>query len=544
MLENLSRKKRMGVVGLGAISFLMVLPVFQNCAKAKYETTGSTQNGLALASRKAVIDPSFSNAPVDVKILIVVDDSFTMSNSQSYLSASLDTLFTNLQGRDAKLKLVSTSGTPNNAIDYNSTTKYMNELNQQITYAQAQLANSYLVEKDFSNANNRGEFTLSKNATPSEIDALKLSVKNAILNVGVNGSDQEEGLCAVARQLYDDAASSFFKAGDKGAVVIISDEDDSSVASNCTYRTVNRVNHQSTVYYHYNQQRARLSLQVSKTNDGIPVWISTDWSVPLSGTQTIAPGAACSGTHQTFAQNYITNMGYQIQNVTGCTYEVEPSAFPGADLGDSTASSGLNLCSGTFVHNNVSYNGLYSFVDQTGYSSQAGSCSRQVVASNTPQPVVENDVVFKSDTAAFSSGNISLAIYNRAVSLFGASSFFIANIINRPGQSCALGPAQSYGHAYLALANYFATTSSSTSICSNNYSASLSALTQMVVNVANKSYTTAVTGSEFISSVVVLRGGQSIRLNSQQYDAAGGTVTITNYTLLPGDKLEVYISNQ
>lgn len=534
----------MAATGLLFISLLLGAGVFQNCARTNYlEDSHATATALG-GSRKLSIDPSFNQQKANLKVLFVVDDSYTMSQSQTYLANALDSLLNPLKGHNVDFKIVSTSGIPSNEVDYNISNRFMTEQNLTIPQSQTAGLSSYLVEKTISNKQDvrHGLLKLFRDATASQFNDLKTQVRTAILNVGVNGSEIEEGLCASVRQLYDTSANSFFKAGDKAAIVILSDENDTSEFAKCVNRYVQRVSAQPVVYYSYGQQRAKLTLEYQMLRDGVASWVPVVWGISLTGARSITLGANCSAADQTASINKISSQGYVIRNVTACNYESVPSTYYGVDLGDNGTIPNKDLCSSTVVYNNVSYPNLYAMVNSTGSSAQSGSCVKQVLPGNTISPYLEYDSVFKSDAIAASSSNFNLAIKNKASQLFGGTGYMVAGLVRKSGESCALSAGQSYGVSYEALATLLGPNNSVIqSLCNSDFSATLSQVSANMVTEANSSYVISLQDGEGILSVSLLRGGVSTLLSNSDYEVAGATITLTGVHLQAGDTLEVTV---
>lgn len=541
----MTREQKLGIIGVVIAVAFSISPVFQNCAKVNYGTKEGDATGLGLASRKVTLDTGTEKASAPVKILFVVDDSYTMSQSQQHLSNSIDSLLNPLKGRNVNIRVVSTSGVPNNAIDYSSDLKYFNELQQEITAAQVSGLPTYFIEKRFDNINGRNaEFKILPTDSDLTFSTTRANLKNTLLNMGTNGSDQEEGLCAISRQLFDTSSSAFFKAGDKGIVILISDENDASVFEKCTYKTREQMSFKDIALYNYNQQQVRLKLEVKNTKDGLEQWLPVEWGVSLSGDLTVSVGSTCTTAHKDFGLNKITSLGYQVRNVSSCVYEVIPAAFVGADLGDDATNASMNLCMQSLTFNNKPYTSLYQMVNSTGSSIQSGSCQRSIQSGNSAKVLVENALVTKADETSTTAKNLSLAIYNRASALFGQNSFFLSTIIHKLPETCSLSTGQSYGNKYVELAQSFQDQSVVTSICDSNYGAALGQLTSQVIDVVIKSYQTSLSEDESIVAVVIVRGSESIRLGSGDYEASGGTVTFLGFTLQSGDKIELYIGKK
>lgn len=543
----MKREQKMGIVGLGIIGLLVVSPMFQNCAKTNYDVFN---NGLGTSfgtARKVTIDPTYNQVKANLKVLFVVDDSYTMSQSQTQLANAIDSLLAPLSGHNVDIKIVSTSGVPSNEVDYNLTTKYMDESRNTVTQSQAQSLASYLIERSVSNKHTRhSTLKLYRNSTQSQSDILKNQIKSAITAVGITGSDTEEGLCATARQLFDTSSSRFFQPGDKAAIVILSDENDFSNFASCTSRYIQRVSSSPVVYYSYGQQRARVSLEYQLTLDGVTRWQPVEWGVSLNSSTPIVNGNVCTQTHKDHAVNSIIAQGYIVQNIGACVYETVPVSYYGSDLGDNGSNPALNLCSAPLTFNNVSFPNIYALVNAVGLSIAPNSCSKQVLPGNVASSPIEFDSVIKSDISASSSQNLISAIRNKSIELFGNSGFTVASIVRLVGDntmSCPLGQGQSYGSAYENLSLVLGSNNSTTqSLCSGNFSSTLSQVSTFMVSEAASSYVvSSLLSTEQINSVVVLRNGQRRVLSTSEYEAVGATITLTNFTLQLGDVLEVEV---
>lgn len=545
----MNRDKKMGLIGFITVGIFFGTTIFQNCAKVNYKTqdavTQKSQTGL---TRSVTIDPTFNQQKADLKVLFVVDDSYTMSQSQSQLATAIDSLLTPLQGHNTEFKIVSTSGVPSNEIDYNISTRYLTEQHQEIPFSQITNVSSYLIEKNIvnSSAYRHPALKLYRDSSPAQFNSLKAQIKSAIQSVGVNGSDIEEGFCATARQLFDETASKFFKAGDKAAIVILSDEDDTSDFNKCVTRYVQRVSSKSVVYYNYGQLRARLTLEYQISRDGVTSWVPVVWGVGLSGAQNISLDTACSVNDKNFAIQKITSQGYIIRNVSDCIYESVQASYYGADIGDDGTDTTKNLCnSPTYFHGQF-FSNLYSMVNSIGWSAQPGSCSKQVIPGSTVSQNIEFDSVIKSDVSANNTQDLKYAILNKSTDLFGSGGFIVASLVHLPGESCALATGQAYGTKYHALRNLLNTSGVEASLCSGNFSSALSQVSNFIVNEATHSYVVSdLTDSEAIQSVSVHRGGQLIKLSfGSDCEVVRQTITLTGFTLVTGDVLEVTVGDR
>jgi len=545
----MKREQKMGLFGLFIVSGFLVSPVFQNCAKVNYQTLDpvtkpTTEN---VKTRKVTVDPTYNQIKSDMKVLFVVDDSFTMSQSQAHLANAVDSLLNPLQGHNVEFKIVSTSGVPSNEVDYTISNKYYSDQNIELSEAQLAGLSGYFVDKNVkvSTVNRHGLLKLYRESTTSQFANLKAQIKAAIQAVGVNGSDIEEGLCATSRQIFDETASRFFKPGDKAAIVILTDENDTSAFAKCSTRYRQRVSAKPVVYYNYGQQRAKVTLEYQVVKDGVNSWQPVVWGIGLSGARTINVGEKCSPTDQADAVNKITSQGFVVRNVSNCVYEVVLASYYGSDLGDDGQTSDKNLCASTTYYNGRSYANIYAMVNAIGLSAAPGSCGKQIIPSNQLSEPIEYDSVIKSDVAAYSAQDFKLAILNKANSIFGTSGYIVASLIRQSSETCALSNGQSYGVKYQELSTLLGPEKSAVqSLCNADFSSTLSRVSNFIVNEVSNSYVLPLQDGESVLSVTVIRGTQRMKLTTSQYEAVKGAVTLLNFTLLQGDVLEFELGPQ
>lgn len=544
----MNRDRRMGLIGIVTVGIFFGTTIFQNCAKVNYQTTTTPVTTTATGiSRSVTIDPTFNQQKADVKVLFVVDDSYTMSQSQAQLAAAVDSLLTPLQGHNAEFKIVSTSGVPSNEVDYTISTRYLTEQRVEIPFSQVTSVSSYLVEKNIVNtvAYRHQAFKLYRDSTTSQFNSLKTQIKAAIQSVGVNGSDTEEGFCATARQLFDQTSSKFFKPGDKAAVVILSDENDSSEFSKCVTRYVQRVSSKPVVYYNYGQLRARLTLEYQISRDGVTSWVPVVWGVGLSGAQSITLGANCSANDKSTSVQKLTSQGYNVRNVSACVYESVQASYYGSDIGDDGTDSTKNLCSSSTYFHGQFFSNLYTMVNSIGFSAESGSCTKQIVAGSAVSQSIEYDSVVKSDMSASNTQDLKYAIFNKSTELFGNGGFIVASLVHLSGESCALATGQSYGTKYHDLKLILNNSGVEASLCSGSFSSVLSQVSNFVVTESTKSYVVSgLTDAESVTAVSVRRGGSLIKLTSSDYELVRGTITLTGFVLVSGDVIEVTIGDR
>ena len=522
--------KKMSLLGFAILGVIFITSIFQNCAKVNYQskafTSANVNTGNAVITKVATINPLFNPQNADMKVLFVVDDSYTMSQSQSRLSSALDSLLNPLEGRNVEFKIVSTSGIPDNQIDYGIQTSNISS-----TVIQNTITNS---------VNNRhGVLKSLQGYNSAQFISLKNQIKSSILAVGTNGSNIEEGFCAAARQLFDDSANSFFSSGDKAAVIFLTDENDASAYSSCLSSYQQNSTATQVVYYNYAQKRARITLEYQVDRDGIISWYPVTWGIPLTSPNNFVDTSTCSVADKNAALAKISQMGYTVQNVSACTYESVQANYYGSDLGDNGTVTNKNLCTSTVTFQGQNYSNFYSFLTASNISAVTNSCAKQVVSSNFISTNSNYTSVISSDTVANNAQDLRAALINRSNELFGTG-FIFASIVRRNGEACALQAGQSYGVKYETLTQNLGSNGVIESMCAANFSNILSNVSSFIRNVANRSYVVSeMAEDESIFSVAVRRNNVSTPLTSNQFEAVGSTVTLTNFNIYQGDVIEV-----
>ncbi len=176
------------------------------------------------------------------KLLLVVDNSYTMSQSQAKLSKNIDTLLLPLKGLNVDVKVITTTDEPQ---ENNSNFKFIKadgsftEANFQ-SYTSVESLDQYKqadivkIEKRHQYTESQGKVFNMKTADSSATtDSTISKLKTYILSLGTDGSDNETVLCPILRHFENLKTNSFYSVNDKTAIVVLTDEDDHSVASEC-----------------------------------------------------------------------------------------------------------------------------------------------------------------------------------------------------------------------------------------------------------------------------------------------------------------------
>lgn len=539
--------KKLSFICLFLGTTILTVFTFQNCSKVNYAEQDAGTKISGQSQRVISINPTFQTEGADLKVLFVVDDSFTMKQSQERLSFALDSLINPLYGRNVEFKVVSTSGIPDNEIDYKIDRKYLSINGDEISESTALSSQNYFIEKNISNRSyeRHAKIQSLKNFNQAQFNNLKSILKQTVLQVGTNGSDTEEGFCPVLRQLFDHSSSSFFKQGDKAAIILLTDEDDSSTYESCVSKYQEKVSSSPVVYYSYLQQRAKLTLEYQVSRDGIKTWLTAEWGVGLPNGQYFVQGNHCNPSDLSIAANIIASKGYVIRNISKCVYASVETTHYGADLGDDGSITNKNLCSSQVKYQGATYSNLYAFITASGLSAVNGSCNKIIQPANSILATGNYTSVISDDpqVAETNLHDLRTALIDKSNALFG-SGYIVASIIRKNNESCALQPGQSYGTKYEGLSSQIPNNSIVESLCASNFSSVLSKVSNFIVNSASKSYSVNdIKNGEIILGITINKSGTKTVLTSSQYEVVGNSFTLFDINLQSGDIIELSVGS-
>ena len=221
-----------------------MLFLFQNCSKMSFSASNSSVSpGSSITSVPS--QPAQPGAPIitertkillpesttqqnnqKVKVLLVVDNSATMTNSQENLSRNISTLLNELSKFDSEIQVVSTTYStddcPNNAkcranalhqVEGSTRFDIFTDVNGVSRYGSISTTNTY--PKPVTT------FKINSTYTEAQKNLITSEISNKIKSLGVRGSDQERPFANTVLQ-----SLSFFKKDDRALIFIITDEDD------------------------------------------------------------------------------------------------------------------------------------------------------------------------------------------------------------------------------------------------------------------------------------------------------------------------------
>lgn len=208
---------------LALLLSLSTIVLFQNCSPVSFNESALESIEAASSSlRKIEIDPTYDSqqSTNDIKVLLIVDNSGTMVNSQKNLARNLSGLVSQIQNYNVEI-LVSTT-------TFSQDKKICNPQNTLCTAYPAYSAESiHTGTTAYYGLNPNTQlktFNLKTSMTNQQRADTLAALSNHVMSLGIQGSDQEAPLAVLASQL--EGTSAFLKQGDRALIYIVSDEDD------------------------------------------------------------------------------------------------------------------------------------------------------------------------------------------------------------------------------------------------------------------------------------------------------------------------------
>ncbi|MEQ1877195.1 MAG: hypothetical protein ABL958_11145, partial [Bdellovibrionia bacterium] len=243
------RRRHTSIV-IASLALTAVFISFQNCGEVAFVSSLSEeQQRMQLLCRNGCwegeLSPEQNVYKPEVKVLLVVDNSFSMSQAQEKLATGVRSLIDGLKGFGASYYVYTTTQEGDKAASITKTgcRKTLNgvvtELPSCPAGAAMELGATYASYQKTELAESLAsgtDFKIAQGAADSDFLILKDKLGAVISGpsgVGVGGSDSERGICTLVRAAYEEGPSRVFNPGDVAVFGLISDEDDFSSVANC-----------------------------------------------------------------------------------------------------------------------------------------------------------------------------------------------------------------------------------------------------------------------------------------------------------------------
>ncbi|MCM2281203.1 MAG: hypothetical protein NDI61_05080 [Bdellovibrionaceae bacterium] len=184
----------------------------------------------------------------EVKVILVTDNSFSMSQSQEKLAVGVGSLIDRLKGFTASYHLFTTTQEGDKAVSVKRTgcEVQRGSVTELLTGSACPTGSARTLGSIYSfieswslapSLSTGADFRMTEQASEAEFADLKHRLASAISSpnggVGTSGSDREQGICTLARSVYEEGANRILNPGDVAVFTVISDEEDFSDLSSC-----------------------------------------------------------------------------------------------------------------------------------------------------------------------------------------------------------------------------------------------------------------------------------------------------------------------
>lgn len=526
-----------------------------------------------------------------IKLLLVVDNSKSMLLTLEKLTASLVHLLSPLKDREVEVKLITTTSPLESSdpefiraqgwkkITADLKGKPQGEIKRLTGALETEEFGLYSYWEYIHLADNY-RFTFQK--SDPEFDVKLTALKESILSLvrTASGSREEKGLCSILMALHDRGPHAFFKTGDAGAVVVVSDENDQSLW-NPSWSMENRVSCRNT-YIHgslvdkasdrtvkrdslnFNVFSTRYDVHYEYVNDGVKetriAYGSGGHPLPLSQhpelKEKLLAGESVACPESLLAQKVLpfewANRKTKNLEIKNC--QIKSSWTARYQFAPETA----NVCDNPFTKDSENFLNLSDYVEKKLNALLVPKTCRHDRSEQSPQRSfglwyftgATDSLLFKShsrDTRAHQE-DIKKAIANQALSLFKPEDFNLFSLVHKDNSCMKDSQVQSVGADYIQALTGTALESrgSSASLCEEDYSLALKDLSVQVFGgferVYNLEELNFSPGLVKIASVDLVRGpGETLRLNpGGDYNLDGFILTLSpGLELKTGDRLKI-----
>ncbi|MGE3757716.1 MAG: hypothetical protein AB7H97_08165 [Pseudobdellovibrionaceae bacterium] len=520
------------------------------------------------------------------KLLIIVDDSQTMSAAQAAFSSKINSLLDPLKAKKLDVDILVRSTTWRNdqdsattqffkandltplTVDHKNIPPNIQALWDDDTYVK-------IIGTSLYGPGWGGSFKLRSTDTDSQVASTIAGVKSYINQLGVRGWEEEVALCPIYQHLIK---QSFLQDKDRAAVVVISDEEDSSTANRCLKGIASEYGPRVTTYipdyfhkqYKYNIKAVRITFTYDMTSESDNVFTTTrnlqgrmvlDTSVVKESD--IQSATNPNGDCINLAQTHIRQFGDKVPGnrftadftnsvVDSCVMETMESGFSiredsegyDKDLCNLTNKvDGKSLAERPHENNYYMIPSVYNPRIYQGYGVYAGACSfglpyggPRYDTKRDQKPYVS--LYHEGLSATTTNAEFDEIVYNKMVSMFGENFFVSALIIDNSCEATKTS-GQSKGERFLTLKANHPSKVSTYPICSGDYSDALSGISNFITEMPIEGIVTLPAGV-LVLEVWLTRIGQAPVLlqKNSQYDHSG-TQLLLKIDLETQDKVVV-----
>jgi hypothetical protein len=216
---------------------------FQNCSKVGFESNDElVKAGIDGELRMIRLDPETVEDRPKINLTVIADNSQSMAPIQNQVADALSKVSDKLRGFDGGVEIYTTTqdSEDKSSLSSESYIEYLDDTD--MIRLPAGDEDSVPITKDFvrvtSNSisapwsQSRQRIQYSGTMTDSEFNDFKTQVSESIRALGVDGSDNEQGLCSLMRAIEAKDDPEAFE-----AFLLVANEDDATTVSGCLEQT-------------------------------------------------------------------------------------------------------------------------------------------------------------------------------------------------------------------------------------------------------------------------------------------------------------------
>lgn len=526
------------------------ITLFQNCApnsgvqfSIDDVTSYSIYGNLPEGAQVVTLKPEESKEYPATQLLLVIDNSATMKQSQEALVEKVDKLLASLSNKLVTVRLLSTSNYANYFKQTYGT--YINGVESYVnSYSELNGQTENIIYKTQYGRLTPTSFTINPEDPIDVKNQTITKLKTSILNLGTSGNNNESGLCSVAQYLAQNLPPAIDN--EKTVIFLLTDEDNFSSPNHCLNESVHRRNFND--FFSLN----RLAIQFSIGGEGYT--ISDGVNSPVQNLEfknmiensivkgiesSVSVGQACTADDLNYLKRitasrvgrtttlYASTVYFNSAAVTSCTYVNTKPIF-------SLPSTGVDYCVNPY--NSYPNAVAYFAATFTGVSPNQ-TCS--FTRNSTIGPVVRHSYYLKESTSLADSFLQSMKNTNIG------NNYFMSIVTNTKDQSCPLLPGQSYGETFIKMAELSPSTVKTYSIChgDDTFTNAFKEIAAMTSYISQEFDITIPEGQAVRDVMLIQQGNEQnpIKLDTSVYQVSDGKIKFNNIKLSATDSIKVII---
>lgn len=536
-----TKQKRMLVLALATIPVLSF--GFQNCARQQTQfavdkMAAYLDGELPENAKLAEFTTEESVEYPSTQLVLVIDNSHTMKQSQEELISRIDNLLASMANKKVTVRLLSTS-----SYAYSVLGRSYGSLK---TGKEVYVADEKGIAANDTQAIYRSAYAPNPIAyVLNPLDAVDVrsatvdKIKKTVRSMGVEGSDNESGLCSVIQW----ASNTYKKSNENEKVVffVLTDEDNYQGANHCNKEKINNYDLSSAVAY--KQVSIVYQFKGLVYRDGAESTLAERTFPPLLKNirRTANPsdlvGKDCSNTELNDVKNIVASYPNTTKSLFGVSYFFKDAQLLSCKYVETHQKyyisenelKGIDYCKQPFrsAPHIMSY-----LAGLTTGVSEMQPCQMEAPTRIITSTVKESRFLTKST-------NLSESFLSDMGKTQLRGNYFMAVLMNKRGQSCELKSGNSFGDTFEKLQKLNPAEVKTYSICKDDdgYTQAFDKIAASVSFVEQEFSLTIPEGLALRDVVVVRSGGQSREsLSSNQYVIHEGKLKI-NSQLRKGDKV-------